>query len=239
MSTAAVKPHIVIVDGQAWTTSLVLAKHFEKQHKSVLRAINTILDGIDPDYRRRNFALTFQSIPGPNGAVRHEPMYRISRDGFALLAMGFTGKKALAWKVKYIQTFNAMEQALLRRSVEPVRKEVPQIDSAEFFLTLFYALGQQRVVAAVLWYLLKQGAHIEPFTASLRKISEAINLPASHAGVKNSTDALKNLGLLEKEAPNTYRVFFDALVQHIESERGGSYPGLGDFVVPDEKKLLH
>ena len=41
------------------------------------------------------------------------PMYQLSRDGFTLVAMGFTGKRALEWKVRYIEAFNAMERALI------------------------------------------------------------------------------------------------------------------------------
>lgn len=42
-------------------------------------------------------------------------MYIMNRDGFSLLAMGFTGKKALEWKLKYINAFNEMERQLRER----------------------------------------------------------------------------------------------------------------------------
>jgi hypothetical protein len=61
----------------------------------------------------------------PTGGVRKSPAYELSRDGFTLLAMGFTGKKALRWKIRYIEAFNAMEEQLAKRpapSVSPSQK---------------------------------------------------------------------------------------------------------------------
>lgn len=47
-----------------------------------------------------------------SGAKREFPAYRLTRDGFSFLAMGFTGKKAAAWKEKFLMAFNAMERRL-------------------------------------------------------------------------------------------------------------------------------
>jgi len=116
----------------------------------------------------------------------------------------------------------------------------PQLDSAEFFLTLFYALNQERSAAALMWYLLKHDAHIQPYRASLREISAALDFTTSHAGVDKSAKHLKGLGLIETLPGRFYKVLFDALIQHIESRRAISdgHPGLGDLVTPDAK-LLH
>ena len=105
-------------DGQITATSLQVAAHFGKLHKNVIRAIQNL--EIPDDYRRLNFELTINRVPGPKGAFRDEPMYHISRDGFALLAMGFTGKEAMRWKVAYISTFNAMEAKLRALYVSPL-----------------------------------------------------------------------------------------------------------------------
>ena len=95
-----------------------MAAHFGKLHKNVIRAIQNL--EIPDDYRRLNFELTINRVPGPKGALRDEPMYHITRDGFALLAMGFTGKEAMRWKVAYITTFNAMEAKLRALYVAPL-----------------------------------------------------------------------------------------------------------------------
>lgn len=105
------KPRISIVGGNVTTTSLAIAEHFGKQHRDVLKAIRNL--ECSEEYRLRNFAQTVVERENPSGgAPIKSPAYRITRDGFAFLAMGFTGAKAAAWKERYIQAFNAMEAAL-------------------------------------------------------------------------------------------------------------------------------
>ena len=116
-------PDLEIIEGQITTTSNQVAAHFKKRHADVIRAIKKM--EIPAEYRERNFALTFNEVPGPNGAVRKDPAYRITRDGFTLLAMGFTGKEAMQWKLAYLAAFNKMEQELLARTTRPAN---PAID---------------------------------------------------------------------------------------------------------------
>ena len=111
-------PDLKIIDGQITTTSNQVAQHFNKRHTHVLRAIKNLLKEL-PEEHRPNFGLTFNEVVGANGATRKEPAYRINRDGFTLLAMGFTGKEVLQWKLAYIAAFNKMEQELLARNTRP------------------------------------------------------------------------------------------------------------------------
>lgn len=101
---------VAVKDGKAVTTSLKIAEVFGKQHKNVLKAIRDM--ECQDDFCRRNFKLTSIPVPQPNGGTRETPMYEITRDGFTLLAMGFTGEKAMEFKIAYIEAFNAMESAL-------------------------------------------------------------------------------------------------------------------------------
>ncbi len=104
-------------DGQPFTTSRAVAERFGKRHKNVLRDIENLLaDMPDPAFRELNFEPTIYEVPGPKGATRREPEYRLTHDGFALLAMGFTGRDALAWKVAFLQAFNALEAELAERT---------------------------------------------------------------------------------------------------------------------------
>lgn len=99
---------------QPFTTSRAVAARFGKKHFHVLRAIEQLLSDIpDPAFTESNFG--FSEYIDPTG--RALPEYRLTHDGFALLAMGFTGTQALAWKVAFIQAFNALE-AELRARVE-------------------------------------------------------------------------------------------------------------------------
>ena len=115
----ATTPVLTVVDGHATATSLDIARHFDKLHKNVLRDIKDLVDQLPPE-RELNFEPTLFEVPGPNGAIRQEPAFRITRDGFTLLAMGFTGERALAFKLAYIDAFNAMEAKLRALYVEPL-----------------------------------------------------------------------------------------------------------------------
>lgn len=111
-----IMPALCVVDGQITTTSNQVAEHFGKQHKDVLRAIKNILaDMPQGKGYERNFALIQVDTDLGMGRTRKDPAYRLTRDGFALVAMGFTGKEALHWKLAYIDTFNKMEAELLEQ----------------------------------------------------------------------------------------------------------------------------
>lgn len=108
-------------NGEPVASSREIAKRFGKNHRDVLRAIEDILEGV----RKIAQTPTEEGLP-KNGDTpmffkteythpqNHQkyPMYLMNRDGFSLLAMGFTGKEAVQWKLKYIEAFNAMEQQL-------------------------------------------------------------------------------------------------------------------------------
>lgn len=103
---------ITVINDQAWTTSLLIAEKFNKRHDTVLRAIRNL--ECSTEFMRHNF----EEHGYVDGRGNVQPMYRISRDGFSMLAMGFTGKEAAAWKEKLIKAFNAMERQLLKDSEE-------------------------------------------------------------------------------------------------------------------------
>lgn len=110
-------------DGQPFTTSRAVAERFGKQHKHVLRAIETLISDIpDPAFTGPNFGLS--EYVDPTG--RRLPEYRLTHDGFALLAMGFTGRDALAWKIAFLQAFNAIE-AELRAKTERFAAALDQV----------------------------------------------------------------------------------------------------------------
>ena len=97
-------------NGIPTTTSLVIAQAFDKEHRNVLQSIENL--ECSEEFRLLNFQHTPYIHP-QNGQTY--PAYRLTRDGFAFLAMGFTGKKAAAWKERFLEAFNAMEAVLLRQ----------------------------------------------------------------------------------------------------------------------------
>ncbi|WP_297903427.1 phage regulatory protein/antirepressor Ant [uncultured Campylobacter sp.] len=122
-----------VAGGQVWTTSLQIADVFEKEHKHILAKIRELPQD---DFRRTNFRLTERKAKF--GAVeRNERYFLVSKDGMALLAMGFTGEKFYKFKVAYINAFNAMAEKLKnsfnvpRNYKEALELAITQLDKIE------------------------------------------------------------------------------------------------------------
>lgn len=116
---------VQVTDGQIVVESRKIAEHFDKQHKHVLDAIENI--------KAENSAVTpmFCETTYTAGTGKAYKEYLMNRDGFSLLVMGFTGKKALEWKIKYIQAFNAMEEELRKPKAIPEKNSVLQSKRVE------------------------------------------------------------------------------------------------------------
>lgn len=97
---------IQVNDGQLVVSSRQVAEHFEKRHADVLRSIQDIFNST------QNCVQLFFKSSYKDSSGKSNTEYLMNRDGFSLLAMGFTGKKAIEWKMKYIQAFNEMEKQL-------------------------------------------------------------------------------------------------------------------------------
>jgi Rha family phage regulatory protein len=112
-------------------SSLQVAKHFEKDHNQVLRKIRSLIKNLPEERNVCNF--TPINISKDLGhAMRQDPTYLLNRDAFTLLAMKFTGKKALAWQLQYIEAFNSMEAALRQQAAgEMCHADIPPQESEE------------------------------------------------------------------------------------------------------------
>ena len=89
--------------GIVYTDSLSLADVFEKRHSDVIRAIERLPQD---DFTERNFALS--SYIDASG--KQNKMYKMTRDGYSMVVMGFTGREAYEWKKQYIEAFNLLEK---------------------------------------------------------------------------------------------------------------------------------
>lgn len=105
----------------AWTTSRDLARVFGKDHSKVMRSIEQVIAEADKDWTDANFGLS--SYKDQSG--KKNKQYRMTRKGFSLVAMGFTGKKAMQFKVDYIEAFENMAELIYSRiHAKPGYKEM-------------------------------------------------------------------------------------------------------------------
>lgn len=104
-------------DGVLVTESREVALNFGKLHKNIIRDIENVIK----NKPAQNWARYFipHEYRDKKGEIRKQ--YLLTRDGFSLLVMGFTGQKALEWKLKYIEAFNRMEETIKnqRFTVDP------------------------------------------------------------------------------------------------------------------------
>lgn len=117
----------------ARTNSRVVADAFEKEHKDVLRSIDGIVSA-KPELIGRNFAPNVIKVKTGFGGGREVRAFEMDRDGFTLVAMGFTGEKALDWKLAFIEAFNRMETALTDEAAQiegDAPKRISEIDLME------------------------------------------------------------------------------------------------------------
>ncbi len=112
-------PNVIIHDGKVVTTSQSVADYFIKQHKNVIQKIESL--DCSPEFTRLNF----QPSEYTDSTGRKLPMYEMTKDGFIFLVMGFTGKKAAAFKEAYICEFNRMEAELLNRPLVKPKRQKP------------------------------------------------------------------------------------------------------------------
>ena len=101
-----------VVEGRPVTSSRIVSEYFEKKHSDVVRAIEAISTKKPELVASRNFAQWSEQVEIGSGAKRTVTGYWMDRKGFCLLAMGFTGSKALEFKCAFYDQFERMEEAL-------------------------------------------------------------------------------------------------------------------------------
>ncbi len=122
MTQANLVPSVSLINGRPATTSLQIAEHFGKQHPHVLRSIQDLIANTPETFNASNFGL----VEYTDAKGEKRPMYTVYFDGFVLLVMGYTGKKALQIKLAYIAAFNAMRERL---EAQPLQNMQPLPDT--------------------------------------------------------------------------------------------------------------
>ena len=192
---------LVMHNQQAVTSSMNIAENFNKRHDHVMRDIQNLADDVP------NFGEMFFKTVERDKNNRNRWIYLMNRDGFTLLAMGFTGSKALHFKLEYINAFNEMEKAMKPRVLSEseqlrasfrltlenadelveVKKEIAEVrDIAENQITLDY--GEQRrlqIAVATKVYEIESEKSLQPklFREIYREIKNRFGV-ASYKDVK-------------------------------------------------------
>ncbi|MCS3473062.1 Rha family phage regulatory protein [Pseudomonas sp. JUb42] len=220
---------VEVVKGLAMTTSLDVATHFNKRHDNVIKAIRAL--EIPDDLRRLNFEETFREVAGPQGAKRKEAFVLMTRDGFSLLCMGFTGKEAMRWKVAYINAFNQMEQALKSPPLQPDNRALLAFAIKTLELMRHHAhaqqpkLGTEQLVQSYLNIPSLDQATADQISLALTFVqgqiigesSAAMHLP-NVAGSSIAKDLLYGLLRSSHDAELIFNAMYDSGVEKLASE---------------------
>ncbi|EAJ1254821.1 hypothetical protein A0Y59_06505 [Campylobacter lari] len=110
-----IKIDFEVMENKVFINSLFLAKVFDKKHTHILDSIKALPND---DFTQPNFRLSKYT----DSTGRVLPCYNLTRDGFSLLVMGFTGEKAYKFKVEFIKAFNEMEKRLKNLEQEQMQK---------------------------------------------------------------------------------------------------------------------
>ncbi|GEM_PF-5159501 len=152
-------PKLKVIEGHVYASSLDIAKTFSKHHFHVIEAIENTLNaskkrGVEPTDLEiiKEFSLVnFDESNYTDRKGETRKIYNMTRDGFAIVAMGFTGAKAQVWKIRYINEFNRMERELQTRNLKnqhdaQFRFDFPEcadtFDKTRQSMTVTYALGR-------------------------------------------------------------------------------------------------
>ena len=203
------------------TTSLKVAEVFEKDHRHVLESIRNLA-------AEKSAAKFFRETSYKNRGKEY-PMYEMDRDGFSLLVMGFTGDKALQWKIKYIEAFNAMEAELKRIYTERQQWQI------------------ERDKGVVIRHILTDTIKMRVAESPNKKFAypNYTNLIYKTLYGKTAKQLEKELGVKAKENLRDY--FTEEALEHIQSMEmlvsslincGWGYSQIKTFLNTETKKML-
>lgn len=165
-------------DGVLTVSSRQVANDFEKEHKHILDSIDQLVMGV----AEKSADLFIPTVYSHEQNKQTYREYLLTRDGFSLLVMGFTGQKALQWKLKYIDAFNKMEQHIKQ-----------QIDTAalspelQMFNSLFNALAKNELEQKRL------GQAIEETKQEIQEVREVIEVKPSDTWRADTNNLVKKI----------------------------------------------
>ena len=169
-------------------SSREVAERFEKQHKDVLETVRNLI-AENSAVKNMLFSSTYKTDRG-----REYPEYLMNRDGFSLLVMGFTGSKALEWKLKYIKAFNKMEETI-RHSLTNKDAAILAIVNAEGDIERAVAVRRfEEVITEPLKKVIEENEPLVNFATTVTKADNSIDMGsmAKMLHEKNNIDIGRN-----------------------------------------------
>ena len=158
---------VIMKDQQAVTSSLQVAETFNKNHKHVLEAIDNLKEGVAENWADLFYEDTYTH---PQNKQQYR-MYYMNRDGFTLLAMGFTGNDAMKFKLQYINAFNKLEEEHKKNQID-VNKLSPEL---KMFNQIFQTVAANELENKKLNHKVDNIAEIVSLnTTDWRKTSQSI-----------------------------------------------------------------
>lgn len=213
---------IEIHNGIPMVSSLEIAERFAREHKNVLASIRAL------ECSEKFNRLNFQPIEYVDRLGRKMPMVWMTRDGFAMLVMGFTSKDAMIWKERFLEAFNLLESRVLESAVRDIGGAQISIPSSEAELVnvvhgLVKAYVQERITP-IEADLEAQRRHAESETArAALEHARAENLLVERTKVisdMRAAERARDLALrkLEAVAKHAYKAMKDA-AEELEADQ--------------------
>lgn len=163
---------VIMHDKQAVTTSLILAEAFEKEHRNVIRTIEIKIGELNFEQSLKMFSKGEYT----NTQNKQQPMYYLNRDGFTFIAMGFTGRKADEFKLKYIDAFNKMEEQIRNQSFQALNQSTDDLKRANLLYKIanLTSDGELKEESLKSSYELVTGKSIHQKKTDYQKLYEAV-----------------------------------------------------------------
>lgn len=153
---------LTVRDGKPTATSLQIAESFEKRHKDVLDAIRSLLSDLERTPGGMEFSQpNFQPSIYLSERGKQYPCYHLTRDGFTLLTMGFTGEKALQFKMAYIDAFNRMEAELTKKNLPALPEALPAMFTPDYVFSRQAGSATWRVAVSLVHAMEQMRTDIE------------------------------------------------------------------------------
>ena len=189
--------NVIIENGTTMTDSRNISENFGKRHDHVLRDIENIKKDLP------NFGEMFWEGEMLDSYGRPQKVYYMNRDGFSLLAMGFTGPKALEWKIKYITAFNKLEKSIKLLNNQDRSDLSPNTQT--LYLMLDSIAEQERRINQV-------EKKVDDTVGDLKTIIEAIKSEANwRQGINNK------IGQIVAAKGSTWEVEYPLLYRELET----------------------